>query len=137
MKEGLFFAIDLSSVMAGEMWELVNTPLGAAILEDDFDRFKSLLQRGANPKLQDRVSVWILPLRFESHQDMCSAFKFPFYLFQKGNTYLHLIATTHSPKVIHSLVSTGIDVQAQNRVSYLKKSAFLEIKWKLQFFKFS
>lgn len=38
-------------------------------------------------------------------------------LFQKGNTYLHLIATTHSPKIIHCLVSAGIDVQAQNKVS--------------------
>lgn len=42
--------------MAGEMGELVKTPLGASILEDDLDKLKSLLQQGENPKLRDRVS---------------------------------------------------------------------------------
>ncbi|XP_005103960.1 uncharacterized protein LOC101860591 [Aplysia californica] len=74
--------------MAGSMFvDKDVTRISTAIFNNDMDELKKALADGEDP----------------------------FYTDRKHNTYLHYVCTMHRPFIIHIIVGTGINLNAQNR----------------------
>ncbi|CAL1547624.1 unnamed protein product [Lymnaea stagnalis] len=73
--------------MAGSMFEGEDTLILRAIKQNDVPTLQAALKNGENP----------------------------FYTDRKNNTYLHYVCTGYRPVIMHIIVGTGINLNAQNR----------------------